>query len=54
MCTLLQTYHIKREASFGAAKLNRVNCTRVVDQNEEIINEMLCLDVMIKSQQNIK
>ena len=40
MCTLLQTYHIKREAWFGGAKLNGVNCRRLIDQNGVIINNI--------------
>ena len=30
ICSLLQTYHIKREAWFGGAKLNGVNCRKLV------------------------
>ena len=30
-------YHIKREALFGGAKLNDVNCRRLMDKNEDII-----------------
>ena len=33
-------YHIKREAQFGDAKLNEVNCRKLVDQNEVIINNI--------------
>ena len=31
-------YHIKREAWFGGAKLNGVNCRRLIDQHKVIIN----------------
>ena len=31
-------YHIKREAWFGGAKLNGVNCRRLMDQHKVIIN----------------
>ena len=41
ICTLLQMYHIKREAWFSGAKLNGVKCRRLMDQNELIINDML-------------
>ena len=30
-------YHIKREVWFGGAKLNGVNCRRLMNKNEEII-----------------
>ena len=30
ICSLLQTYHIKREAWFGGVKLNGVNCRKLV------------------------
>ena len=33
-------YHIKREAWFGGAKLNGVNCRRLMEKNEEIINSI--------------
>ena len=33
-------YHIKREAWFGGAKLNGVNCRRLMDKNEDIINSI--------------
>ena len=33
-------YHIKREAWIGGAKLNEVNCRRLMDKNEEIINKI--------------
>ena len=33
-------YHIKREAWFGGAKLNGVNCRILMDKNEEIINSI--------------
>ena len=38
ICSLLQMYYIKREAWFGGAKLNGVNCRRLMDKNEEIIS----------------
>ena len=38
--SLLQVYHIKREVWFGGAKLNGVNCIRLMDKNEEIINRI--------------
>ena len=31
ICSLLQIYHIKREAWFGGAKLNGVNCRRLMN-----------------------
>ena len=31
---------IKREAWFGSAKLNGMNCRRLMDKNEEIINKI--------------
>ena len=37
---MLQTYHIKREAWFGTAMLNGVNCRRLMGKNEEIINSI--------------
>ena len=40
ICSLLQIYHIKREAWFGGGKLNGVNCRRLMDKNEEIINSI--------------
>ena len=40
ICTLLQIYHIKREDWFGGAKLNGVNCRRLMEKNEEIINSI--------------
>ena len=40
MYSLLKTYHIKREAWFGDAKLNGVNCRRLIDQNEKTINDI--------------
>ena len=46
ICSLLQMYHIKREAWFGGAKLNCVNCRRLMDKNEEIINRIS--DIFIK------
>ena len=39
-CSLLQMYRIKREVWFGGAKLNGVNCRRLMDKNEEIINRI--------------
>ena len=33
-------YHIKRKAWFGGAKLNWVNCKRLMDQDEVIINNI--------------
>ena len=33
ICSLLQMYHIKREAWFGGAKLNGVNCRRLMDKS---------------------
>ena len=33
-------YHIKREAWFGGSKLNGVNCRRLMDKNEEIIDSI--------------
>ena len=56
--SLLQMYYIKREAWFSGAKLNGVNCRRLMDQNEEIINRIG--DIFIKtnkgtvSEDNIK
>ena len=38
--TLFQTYNIKREAWFGDAKLNGVNCKQLIDQNEVIRNNI--------------
>ena len=40
ICTLLQMYYIKREAWFGGGKLNGVNCRRLMDKSEEIINRI--------------
>ena len=37
ICSLLQTYDIKREVWFGGSKLYGVNCRRFMDKNEEII-----------------
>ena len=37
---LFQVYHIKREVWFVGFKLNGVNCRRLMDQNEEIINRI--------------
>ena len=33
-------YHIKQEPWFGGAKLNGVNYRRLMDKNEEIINNV--------------
>ena len=33
-------YHIKREVLLGAAKLNGVNCRRLMHRNEVIINNI--------------
>ena len=33
-------YNIKREAWFGGAKLNGVNCKRLMDKNKDIINSI--------------
>ena len=33
-------YNIKRRAWFGGAKLNGVNCRRLMDKNEDIINSI--------------
>ena len=33
-------HHIKREAWLGGTKLNGVNCRRLMDQNELIINNI--------------
>ena len=33
-------YHIKQEAWFGGAKLDGVNCRRLMDKNEYIINSI--------------
>ena len=38
--SLLQIYHIKREACFCGAKLNGVNYRRLMDKNEEMINNI--------------
>ena len=40
ICTLLQIYHIKREAWFGGDKLNEVNYRRFMDQYKVIINNI--------------
>ena len=40
ICSLIQMYHIKREAWFNGAKLNGVYCRRLMDKNEEIINSI--------------
>ena len=40
ICSLLQRYHIKREAWFGGAKLNGMNCRRLMDKNKDIINSI--------------
>ena len=33
-------YHIKREVWFGGSKLNDLNCRRLIEKNEEIINRI--------------
>ena len=33
-------YHIKQEAWFGGTKLNGVNCRRLMDEHEVIINNI--------------
>ena len=38
--SLLQMYHIKWEAWLGGVKLNDVNCRRLMDKNEDIINSI--------------
>ena len=38
--SLLQMYHIKREAWFGGTKLNGVKRRRLMDKNEDIINNI--------------
>ena len=43
---MLQTYHIKREVWFGGTKLNGVNCRRLMEKNEEIINSLR--DILIE------
>ena len=48
---MLQTYHIKREAWFGGAKLNGVNCRRLMDESEEIINSIR--DIVIEMNKGI-
>ena len=46
-CTLLHMYHIKIDAWFGGAKLNGVNCRRLMEKNEEIINSIrdICIEM---------
>ena len=44
-------YHIKREAWFSGAKLNGVNCRRLMDKNEEIINSIR--DIFIEMNKGI-
>ena len=46
-CTLLHMYHIKTDAWFGGAKLNGVNCRRLMEKNEEIINSIrdICIEM---------
>ena len=39
-------YNIKRGAFFGGAKLNGVNCRRLMDKNEGIIN--IIIDIFIE------
>ena len=43
-------YHIKREAWFGSSKINEVNCRRLMDKNEEIINKIR--DMFIEMNKN--
>ena len=40
ICLLLQMYRIEREVWFGGAKLNGVNCRRLMDKNKVIINRI--------------
>ena len=40
-------YHIKQEAWFDGAKVNGVNCRRLMDQREVIINNIL--DIFIET-----
>ena len=40
ICSLLQMYHVKREAWIGGAKLNGINCRILMDKNEEVINKI--------------
>ena len=40
MCSLLQMYHIKQESWFGSAKLNGVNCRKLMDKDKVIINKI--------------
>ena len=44
---MLQMYHIKREVWFGGVKLNGVNCRRLMDKNEKIINSIrdICIEM---------
>ena len=44
-------YHIKREAWFSGAKLNGVNCRRLMDKNEEIKNNIR--DIFIEMNKGI-
>ena len=44
-------YHIKRESWFGGAKLNGVNCRRLMNKNEEIINKIR--DIFIEMNKGI-
>ena len=40
ICALFRIHHIKREAWFCGAKLNEVNCRRLMGKNEEVINNI--------------
>ena len=40
-------YHIKQETWFDGAKVNEVNCRRLMDQHEVIINNIL--DIFIET-----
>ena len=40
ICSLLQIYYIKCGAWFGGAKLNSWICRRLMDKNEEMINNI--------------
>ena len=44
-------YHFKREAWFGGVKLNGVNCRRLMDKNEEIINRIR--DIFVEMNKDI-
>ena len=57
ICSLLHTYNIKREAWFGGAKLNGVNCRRLMDKNEDIVSSIKDIFIAMNkgkvSEQNI-